>query len=214
MKGGRRIRTASSPRVAGLLGPVVVGVLLLPWTPAPAAAHLVSSGLGPLFDGVMHLAVTPEDLLPTIALALFAGMRGPRDGRAVLFALPAVWFVGGIVGLLGPSGLPLRLTTVSFLVFGGLVAADVRLSHQVVLVLAALLGALHGYLNGVEMGTAGLGAVGLLGATASTFVLVALVAAFVVSLERAWARIAVRVAGSWIAAIGLLLLGWSVRGGG
>jgi hypothetical protein len=34
----------------------------------------------------------------------------------------------------------------------------------------------------------------------------------VVSLVAAWARIAVRVAGSWIAAIGLLMLGWNLRG--
>ena len=45
------------------------------------------------------------------------------------------------------------------------------------------------------------------------FVLVALVAAFVVSLRAPWARIVVRVAGSWIAAIGLFMLGWSLRGG-
>ena len=32
-----------------------------------------------------------------------------------------------------------------------------------------------------------------------------------VALRAPWARIAVRVAGSWIVAIGLLLLGWSFR---
>jgi hypothetical protein len=43
------------------------------------------------------------------------------------------------------------------------------------------------------------------------FVLVALTAALVVQLRAHWARIAVRVAGSWIAASGLLMLGWAVR---
>jgi hypothetical protein len=52
----------------------------------------------------------------------------------------------------------------------------------------------------------------LLGIAAVTFVLVALVSALVVSLRAAWARIAVRVVGSWIAAIGLLMLGWGLRG--
>ena len=42
--------------------------------------------------------------------------------------------------------------------------------------------------------------------------LVALASACVVSLRAGWARIAVRVAGSWVAAIGLLMLGWSLRG--
>jgi len=39
----------------------------------------------------------------------------------------------------------------------------------------------------------------------------ALAAAAVVAIRAPWGRIAVRVAGSWIAAIGLLLLGWSLR---
>jgi len=46
------------------------------------------------------------------------------------------------------------------------------------------------------------------------FVLVALASAFVVSLKRPWTRIAVRVAGSWIFASGLLMLGWMIKGQG
>ena len=53
----------------------------------------------------------------------------------------------------------------------------------------------------------------LLGLLAALFVLVALVAACVVSLHQPWARMVVRVAGSWLAAIGLLMLGWALRGG-
>jgi hypothetical protein len=48
---------------------------------------------------------------------------------------------------------------------------------------------------------------------AALFVLVALVAACVVALQRPWTRIVVRVAGSWVAAMGLLLLGWALHGG-
>jgi hypothetical protein len=47
---------------------------------------------------------------------------------------------------------------------------------------------------------------------ATVFVLVALGAALVVSLRAAWARIAVRAAGSWMAAVGLLMVGWALRG--
>ncbi|MBW2327674.1 MAG: hypothetical protein JRF45_14630 [Deltaproteobacteria bacterium] len=48
----------------------------------------------------------------------------------------------------------------------------------------------------------------------AVFVLVALVAALVVSLRAQWARVTVRVAGSWITAIGLLMLGRTYRGMG
>jgi hypothetical protein len=43
------------------------------------------------------------------------------------------------------------------------------------------------------------------------FILVALTSAVVVSLNKPWARIAVRVAGSWTFASGLLMLGWLIR---
>jgi len=43
------------------------------------------------------------------------------------------------------------------------------------------------------------------------FVLVALFAALATRLRTTAARIALRVAGSWIAAIGLLMLGWLAR---
>jgi urease accessory protein len=180
-------------------------------TPAPAYAHLVTTGLGPLFDGIMHLAVTPEDLLPTLAIAMLAGLRGREHARAVLFALPLSWLFAGWIGLGRPLEIPLAVTTVSFLALGGLVAGDVGLSRRSVAAIAIVMGGLHGYLNGFEMAVAGLGTVGLIGAMASVFVLVALASAFVVSLEAAWTRVAVRVAGSWVVAVGLLMVGWSLR---
>ena len=78
----------------------------------PAHAHLVNTGFGPFDDGLTHLFVTPEDLLPVIALALLAGLRGPRFGRAVLFALPVAWMVGSTIGLLlaPPITLPVAQT--------------------------------------------------------------------------------------------------------
>ena len=72
------------------------GLLVLP---ATAHAHLVNTGLGPFYDGVSHFALTPEDLLPALALSLFAGLRGMRTGRLALFALPGAWFAGGLMGL-------------------------------------------------------------------------------------------------------------------
>ena len=64
-----------------------LSLLLMIGVPS-AHAHLMNTGLGPFYDGLTHLFVTPEDLLPVIALALFAGLCGPQSGRAVLFILP------------------------------------------------------------------------------------------------------------------------------
>ena len=81
-----------------------------------------------------------------------------------------------------------------------------------VVVLAIALGSIHGWLNGAAIAAAGREASGLFGIAATIFVVVALAAALVVSLRNPWTRIAVRVTGSWIAAVGLLVLGWSLRG--
>jgi len=191
--------------IAGGLGPAL-------W-PSRAEAHLVTTGLGPVYDGLLHFALTPEDLVPTLALALLAGLRGAAHGRRALLVLPAAWLLGGLLGLAAHGGMSPALTSVSFVLLGGLVAADARLPLYAMTMLAGLLGLFNGYLNGTAMAQPGLGALGLLGIAAAVFILVALAASFVAPLRAAWARVVVRVAGSWIAAIGLLLLGWAFRPG-
>jgi hydrogenase/urease accessory protein HupE len=113
---------------------------------------------------------------------------------------------------MGPVYDGLFLTAISFLFLGGLVAADTQLSLRATTVIAAMLGLVHGYLNGAGMGQPGVGAVALLGLVFMVFVLVSVFAAFVVRLRWPWTRIAVRVVGSWIVASGLLVLGWNLRG--
>jgi len=79
--------------------------------------------------------------------------------------------------------------------------------------LALALGLIHGFLNGAALQD-GAGTLELFGIMAMIFVLVAMLSAFVVSLQKSWARIAVRVAGSWVFASGLLMLGWMIKGQG
>jgi hydrogenase/urease accessory protein HupE len=190
-----------------------LGILfLMVLCPVPAEAHLNSTGMGPVYDGLLHFLQSPEDVIPVLALALFAGLRGTAHGRRALFVLPSAWLLGGLIGLASTSSGSSILTVVSFLLLGGLVAADAHLSLRATTVIAALLGLEHGYLNGAGMGQPGVGAVALLGLVFMVFVVVAFCAAFVVRLRWPWTRIAVRVVGSWIVASGLLMLGWNLRG--
>jgi urease accessory protein len=178
----------------------------------PAEAHLNSTGMGPFYDGLMHFLMSPEDIAPVLALALWAGLRGATYGRWALFTLPTAWLLGGFVGISAMSSKPHPfLAACWFLLLGGLLAVDAKLSLRVTTALAALLGIYHGYSNGVGMGQFDTAAVALLGLAFAVFVLIALSAAFVVRLRVPWARIAVRVAGSWIAASGFLMLGWAIR---
>jgi urease accessory protein len=181
---------------------------------APSAdAHLVSTGFGPFDDGLTHLFVTPEDLLPVIALALLAGLRGPRFGRAVLFVLPIAWLVGSAFGFLLASPITMPLPeTILTIALGMLLATDRRLPLTSVAGLAILLGSLHGLLNGSELPkTPSSSQIFAAGVGAALFITVSLLAGQAASVQLPWARIAIRVAGSWIVAIGLLMLGWTLR---
>jgi urease accessory protein len=179
----------------------------------PAQAHLNSTGMGPVYDGLLHFLTSPEDLVPALALALLAGLRGTAHGRRALFTLPAAWLLGSLIGLTAAAASAGAVgASLWFLVMGGLVVADAKLSLRAMTALSALLGLVHGYLNGTGMDHSASALVALLGLACAVFVLIALAAALVVQLRAHWARIAIRVAGSWIAASGLLMLGWSLRG--
>jgi urease accessory protein len=191
--------------------PFIVAALLL--SPSIAEAHLVTTGLGPFYDGAMHLALSPEDLLGLFAAALLAGLRGPQVGRWTLALLPLAWLVAAMMGLMLP-GLPALpgLSILSFVFLGLLVALDVTLPAWGVLTLTGLFGLLHGLLNGVALFEANAGVLNVLGIVTTVFIVFLLVTAAVVSLKPAWTRVAVRVAGSWVVAVGMLMFGWLFRG--
>jgi len=196
---------------ANILPKTLIAASGLLYCPSDAAAHLVTTGMGPVYDGIGHLLLTPEDLVPALAMALYAGLRGRAPGRRVLFFFPLAWLLGGFIGLAANTMPGFPVTAFSFLLIGILIAADLRLPDHAFTVLAVAVGIMHGFFNGIAL-KAGPAGLGLLGIMSALFVLVAIVSAFVVSLKPPWARIVVRVAGSWVAAMGLLMIGWFFRG--
>jgi hydrogenase/urease accessory protein HupE len=191
---------------------ITATLLLWAASSGQASAHFVNSGLGPFYDGVAHLFLTPEDLLVVVALALLAGLGGKPFGRTVLLVLPAAWLVGFLASRpipLAPE--PLAISAVILFALGALVAADRRLPLTVTASIALLCGFWNGSMNGAAMTGNGLSGLAGVGIACGVFGVVALVAGQVTALWAAWMRNAVRVAGSWIAAIGLLMFGWAVR---
>lgn len=194
---------------------LVLALALLYGLPPAAHAHLATTGFGSYYDGVAHLFMTPGDLLVVIGLGLWAGLGGAAAGRTVSVALPAAWLMGGLVGMRWPGGGELTvLLVLSFGMMGGLVALDWQLPRSAVLALACGAGLLHGYVNGTTMTAGGRTGLVLLGTATAVFVIATLLPAVVVSLRQQWMRVVVRVAGSWIAAIAILMLGWLARGRG
>ncbi len=183
---------------------------------SPAAhAHLVTTGLGPVYDGIGHFFLSPDDVGAALAVALLAGLRGPASGRLAVIALPLAWLLGGVAGDLAPTpGSSAEIASaVSLLILGILVASDLALPLAALTAIAALAGAAHGFFNGTALREAGgpTAALQLVGITLTLVVLATVGAALAVSARRPVPRIIIRVSGSWIAATGLLLLGWTLH---
>ena len=187
------------------------------FAPGMAQAHLVVTGMGPVYDGLTHFALSPEDSLPAIALALYAGLRGPAHSRLLLGAMPSAWFMGGLLMTLSGASLPPTLapiaTALLFLGAGGLLASDLALSPRLCACAAVVLGLVRGAADMAGTPASENGVLTILGTCGAVFCLVALSVSVTLPLKRFWMVIAARVAGSWVAAAGLLLFGWIIRFG-
>jgi urease accessory protein len=191
---------------------IVTAAFLVAFAVSPARAHLVETGFGAFYDGVAHVALTASDLLVVLALALLAGQRGTEAARWSLFALPVAWIAGGLAGMtLGIDATLPVLTTLSFGVAGALVALRMPLRSAVIATYAALVGGVHGIANAATLAAGGSEALVLVGAACAVFCLFAITSAQVTLLRAGWTFIAVRVAGSWVAAAAILMIGWQAR---
>ena len=200
---------ATVRRGGGALGALLLASLAIP---SPLHAHLVTTGLGPYYDGIGHLLITPQDLLPLLGLALLAGLSGPEAARRILFGVPAAWLLGGLVGLAFTREVDLPVVvSLTVLGVGALLAADRRIGATAITALGIGVALFHGFLNGTAMSASALGLPALAGITCTAFVLLALAAALGVAHREGWTRIAIRVAGSWMVATGLFMLGWAIR---
>lgn len=189
------------------------GSLLL--FPVSASAHLVNTRCGPFYNGLCHPFVTPTDLMIILTLSLLAGLAGPSSGRGTLFSLTFSWMAGAIIAATWHDSsftMPVAGAAVMTLILGLLVAARCQCSGILLGLLGAVVGLGFGLSNGTEFGALKDGPLTLAGNVSCVFGITAWVTALVVKNNHGWRQIVVRVAGSWIAAANLLLLGWVLRG--
>jgi hydrogenase/urease accessory protein HupE len=120
--------------------------------------------------------------------------------------------LAGLVGLqLTLAYDPAWLSASSFVLFGVLVAADVRLPPRLVATLGMLYGVTQGLAIGAALAKQSAAATSLLGSVVTVALLVLLTSAAVVPLRAFRARLAVRIAGSWVVAVGIMMLGWWIH---
>jgi len=179
-----------------------------------AHAHLVSTDLGPFYDGAAHPLVSPEDLLTLLGFAILAGFAGPRAGRRMLTTLTVSWVLGVLVGYgLAQSAWDVSWGTASVILLLGLAGAfRLRCPVDVLVWAAAIIGLGHGWMNGAAVHAADGPWRAVLGLTTGVFLLGTLLTGTSTWLQKKRADVLLRVVASWVAAIGLLMLGWQLRG--
>jgi hypothetical protein len=177
-----------------------------------AAAHLVQTGFGPLADTLVHMFLGPDAVMLAAAAGALSAMRGEstlRSGRWLFLYGWCLFFAAGLYRQY-PFDFPVA-AALTLATLGVFVAADVALPPALVFVLLGWAGGLYGLIGGgaAEGVTARLVAPMFLLDVAVLWA--AFTAARAFTLRFPGARIAVRVGGSWITAIGLLQLGWTLR---
>jgi urease accessory protein len=180
---------------------------------APARAHLVSTELGPFYDGAAHPLVTPEDLLLILGFAVLAALPGVRAGRRTLAALTTAWAIGVLAGFgIAPAEIVVPMASAALLVVLGLGGAfRLRLRTGWLAFLAVAVGLSRGFLNGAAAHAADGVWLSALGIATGVFLAAALAMGLTARLEKRHWTVVLQVAASWIAAIGLLMLGWELQ---
>ena len=189
-----------------------VGLLWLPAVLAlaatPARAHDAFGNAGAFWGGFLHPLTALEHMLAIVAFGLLAGLQPLRPAFAALLTFALALAAGGIAGMTGWTLPDLGFVTAgSIAVIALLVALARPLPPALLIALALLLGLLHGLANGAAV-PAGFDRIAfLLGMVAGPALVAHLLIGGVRRLEAPWTRVAVRVLGSWLAAVGLLVLG-------
>ena len=170
-------------------------------------AHLASGRFGDFYAGSLHLLTAIEHLIPMLALGLLAGQQGAKASRIMTVSIPIALITGTVLGIIiSELSFSIYVNSFSFLLVGGLIALNKTLSSWLIFTMAAILGITHGYSNGIAVEPTLSAFNFTLGVAISGLVIVTICAGLVISINKEWQKIAVRVTGSWIAAIGLISL--------
>lgn len=181
--------------------------------PGSAWAHSVSARFGELYSGILHPLTTFHHLVPWLGLGLLGGLLDSRTSRWVLVTFPAAIGTGTLLASMFPEqALIGYINLSSFVVIGLAVALALTLNTPVFVGFTALIGLSHGFANGNPELSGGAQVLYVSGVMIAAYLVVALTTgmANALSSRAPWGDVAVRAAGSWIVAVGLVFGGFTL----
>jgi hydrogenase/urease accessory protein HupE len=181
--------------------------------PVTSHAHSPVKGMGDFINGLCHPLTTPSHVLVIVGLGLLAGRRRPFNLRAPMAVFIALSGAALLVATsCGIKAVHPALTIGVALGAGILLALDKNPSTLPFCALFASAALAMGLDSAAEAGSAAAVAKTLLGNWISLVVLVYDIAIYVsLGGEAKWLKVALRIAGSWLIAISLLVLAFSLR---
>ena len=196
-------------------------VLALPATAilvhaGPADAHIVASRLGDFYAGALHPVTGLEDVILWVALGVLAGTQPERRARWLVPLFPLGLLAGLLLGLgFSVTADPLLPDAAMMVMIGGLLAAAFRLPAPLLYTVGLALALLRGVANASGVAADTDRVLFAAGFVAAGYAAITLAAAATAAFRRpvpGWRDVAIRAVGSWIAAIGLMLGGFALRG--
>ena len=181
--------------------------LILSCMPLISEAHAISKTVGDFYGGILHTLLVMAHVFPLLALSIVAGQQGPKiAGKGLAFFLAAL-LAGAIVAFYTqPIMAVFYINLASFIVLGILAALSLRLPVWLFYSVISFFGFTHGYQNGMELHQTQSPVLFLAGLLAGGLILYAIMAAITISVKKEWFQIALRVIGSWVAAMGLMMI--------
>lgn len=179
-----------------------------------AHAHTTVPGAGDFMNGALHPVTVPAHVLILLGLAIALGQRVPfRPGRALLLFAPCAAVALGLTTRFNFT-VP-QPALIGIALCGGVVVAVGRpLPFPAWAILVTAGAVCIGLDSGVEDSSRAT-EIRMLCGTLAGLVIALFTCAFYTSLaaeqERKWLHIALRMAGSWITAISVLLLAFALR---
>jgi hydrogenase/urease accessory protein HupE len=182
--------------------------------PAAARAHTTIQGMNEFVSGAAHPILTPAHVLIVIGLGLLAGQQ------------PFSWLKMSMIGLMAASALALGLTTMTWVtavyppalisfafILGVFVAADLKAPVWSGILIFVIGGTVIGLDSKSDAGSRPAMVKTLIGTWASLALLVFDIAYYAsMGIQRKkWLAIGVRVIGSWILAISVLMLAFFLK---
>jgi len=201
--GRHAVRRRAGGRRAGTV--VLAGMALL--LASPAWAHVQQGQAAGLVTGLRHPVSGLDHVLAMVAVGLWGAQLGAPAIWLLPVTFPMVMAFGGFLGLLGVPlpGVEIGIAA-SAILLGSMVAREARPPLWLAAVLVGFFAVFHGYAHGTELPAGQSGLMYSVGFVIATGCLHATGIGIGLIHRWGWGRIALRVAGSAVAAAGIIFM--------